>query len=96
MQIHVTDRAKEAIRHLGDNQTITIAYEFTGGCQGLQEFQLHASPGTAPDVRAADEDTLHLIEPSPVLDYHPTLKWMLKNKNQTIANNIHLYEQTEA
>ncbi|GEK58382.1 hypothetical protein CHL76_09435 [Marinococcus halophilus] len=96
MQIQLTDRAADAIRRLEDKQTITIAYEFTGGCQGLQEFQLHASPGTTPEARAADEDTWHLLEPSPVLDYHPTLKWMLKNKNQTIANNIHLYEQTEA
>ncbi|RKD75228.1 hypothetical protein ATL39_0926 [Sinobaca qinghaiensis] len=40
-----------------------------------------------------DEDTFEAIKPSPVLDNHPSLGWMLKNSSETIAYAIKVKKQ---
>ncbi|WP_093337914.1 hypothetical protein [Salibacterium halotolerans] len=42
----------------------------------------------APVYAYTGEDSLFHLNPAPYVDYHPTLGWMVKNKNETVASRL--------
>ncbi|MGY4689939.1 hypothetical protein [Salibacterium sp. K-3] len=53
----------------------------------LEEPAHHTNP---PVYAYADEASMFYLKPDPVLDHHPTLGWMLKNRNETIAAGVNM------